>query len=168
MVQKPDAPDGISTDDRKLAYAEIGNHLRAGVVTLWDAFKTYFTITALLFAGCGFLLSSVSPFGAQASTWVSLLVCLGGILITVLAVGGMVRILAYQKAFIERGQALEKPMGTGVYDAASRIWGSVTWSGSDRLTYLVFGIFGVAWFVLGVICVGCLVDKTYCPAPVCK
>jgi hypothetical protein len=159
-------PSVIQPDDLRLEYAELGNNLRAGMVVLWEAFKTYFTIAALLFAGCGFLLSSQSPFAVRTSMGACLFVAVAGLAITVLGARGMRRILAYQRAFIARGRRIEATMHTKLFAVSNRTWRRSGILGSDNLTYAVFALFALGWLIIAVICVACLVFKS-CPTPVC-
>jgi hypothetical protein len=152
--------------DLRMEYSEIVNNLRGGVATLWDAFKTYFTVIGLLFAGCGFLLSGKSPFG-RASVSASLVIALAGFAITLLGGRGVQRIVAYQRAFIDRGLKLETVVRAELFKISDVTWKSAKYFGSDGLTYLVFGLFGVAWILIAGYCLGCLCGLGGCPTSSC-
>src|SRR6187551_1863635 len=112
----------FNAEDRRAAFTELSENLRAGVTVLWDAFKTYFTIAALLFAGVGLLLSSQSPFAPTFSRWVALAISVAAVLITVLGGLGVFRILAYQRKFIDRGLIIEADMKTSVFEVSDEVW----------------------------------------------
>lgn len=165
MGQDDTGQDSLfDADDRRAAFTELSENLRAGVTVLWDAFKTYFTIAALLFAGVGFLLSSQSPFAPTFSRWVALAISVAAVLITILGGVGVLRILAYQRKFIDRGLIIEADMKTSVFDVSDEVWKASGLFGSDKLTFAVFFIFAAAWLALGGICLACIANSASCPA----
>jgi hypothetical protein len=149
-----DPPDLI--DNLRAEYAELASNLRAGVSVLWDAFRTYFTISALLFGGAGFLLSDKSSLGETLSLGGAVGISIAGILITVLGVFGIRRIVAYQQAFLDRGCTIEKTLGTELMRTSRDAWGKASLSSAVALTFAVFLLFGASWILIGVYSWQCL------------
>jgi hypothetical protein len=138
--------------DVRMEYAGILENLRLGVTTLWDAFKTYFTVIGLLFAGSGVMLAKDSPFERTLSIWASLVIAFAGLAITLLAGLGVNRIVAYQRQFIERGIVLEVQVRSKLLQTSGHVWDKAPRTGATQLTYIVFGIFALAWVALGAYC----------------
>src|SRR5207244_11828044 len=92
----------------------VSANLRQGVVLLWEAFKTYFTISTILFTAFSFLQSgsssgrkAVSSLSVPARHNLSLGIALIGVVISVFGWFAIARFVAYQQAFLDRGRALE-------------------------------------------------------------
>jgi hypothetical protein len=159
IERRPIMDDGAPNDPNALAtarieFVEIANNLRAGVTVLWDAFKTYFTISGAMFAGFGFLQSTTLPFPRVVSLGVSSFIAVGGFVVTILACFGIARIIEYQRKFLERGAAVESQLGTQLMDASGAVWKAHNWIGADKLTYIVFSIFAVPWLLAAIYCYG--------------
>ena len=149
-------------DDLRLEYEQVAENLRGGVTILWEAFKTYFTLAGLLFGIVGFPYGGDPPWFAESErAWLTLATGLIGLTISRLAALGIKRIIAYQRAFILRGRALEQAIGLspGLMEQTRQIFehgSSLDQSekrelrptpGSDSLTYIVFALFAIGFAV---------------------
>lgn len=147
MAERPD-DNGISSSDE---YREIAANLRQGVVLLWEAFKTYFAISAILLTAFSFLQSGAEVKAGSLSPEdrrnLSLVVAAIGMLISALGPFAIARFVAYQKTFLDRGKSLESEGGL-MHESLS-VWGSGVAS-APLLTIVVFVAFGVMWLVAAI------------------
>jgi hypothetical protein len=126
-------------------YREVAANLRQGVVLLWEAFKTYFTISTLLLTAFAFLQSDSSPWFSQIVR--QALLCGIGLIGIALSIFGMFtiqRFADYQKAFLDRGKALEaKP---GLMHESSKVWDASSVS-APAMTFGVLVAFAILWIL---------------------
>jgi len=133
-------------------YKELASHLRMGISVLWDAFRTYFTISALLFGGAGVLLSDKSPFAKLVSLRAVLAISVAAIIITVVGFCAIRRTVRYQQVFLERGCRIDARLGTELMRKSKGEWDKATSVNAEYLTYAVFLVFVGGWLLLGFIC----------------
>lgn len=160
-----DAHARVDDAHARAEHAELVSNLRSGVTVLWDAFKTYFTVIALLFTASALFLSKQSIFTPSWSVGICLAISIGGIAITALALKGVERIICYQRLFLARGLALERGrrVRSRVLGTSRRAWRHTKWFGSDQLTALVLGGFGLMWAALAAYCVLCFMGRVPYP-----
>jgi hypothetical protein len=147
MAERSD-DDTISRSDE---YREIAANLRQGVVLLWEAFKAYFAISAILLTAFSFLQSGSTSKVALSNDdrrHLSLVVAAIGMLISALGPFAIARFVAYQQAFLDRGRSLE-PKG-GVMHKSLSVWGSGV-ANAPLLTIVVFVAFGLLWLVAAIV-----------------
>src|SRR5262249_26474266 len=126
-----------------------------------------FTISALLFGGAGFLLSTKSLFSRPFSVSAALGISIAGVIITVLGGFGIGRIIAYQRAFLDRGLEVEGMLGTELIKTSKRVWDRASQLSAVGLTKAVFCVFGLGWVLLAADCLLCLLWSRGCPSVGC-
>lgn len=137
--------DKVTVSDQ---FRETLQNLRLGVSMLWEAFKTYFAISTILFTALAFLNTIPSKRGvttllsSEGRRGLSIGIALIGILISVLGHLAIRRFIKYQASHLQFGATLEREPGL-----VANIQG--TWTGgyfpATRLTAIVFLAFGLLW-----------------------
>ena len=148
MADNPDPPpdtEGIKAADQ---YKEAMNNLRLGVSMLWEAFKTYFTISTILFTAFAFLntreVSSSLPCFGRVS--LSIGVAAIGILISALGPFAIRRFIQYQERHLKFARRLERGSEKKLIATIRKVWGNDS-VGAPRLTSWVFAAFGALWLI---------------------
>lgn len=124
------------------------NNLRLGVSMLWEAFKTYFAISTILFTAFAFLNtneagSSLPCFGRAS---LSIGIASIGILISALGPFAIRRFIQYQGRLLKFGRKLERNSDAQLVATIRKVWGNGS-VGAPALTSMVFAAFGVLWSV---------------------
>lgn len=149
-----EAPDRADTEKREIEtsdqYREVMLNLRLGVTLLWEAFKTYFAISTILFTAFAFLntqakeqaTSLLSPDGRLV---LSVGIAVIGILISALGWFATQRFLEYQKGYLDYGTSLEGK--DGLIGHSKRTWNSAK-LGAPGYSVIIFAAFGLLWILM--------------------
>jgi hypothetical protein len=133
-------------------YGQVGDYIRTGTSVIWDAFKTYFTVIALMFAAYGYLAWGEGKLHGTPRGIVLTCISLAGAVVTGLAGVAILRIDAYLGELLRRGVVVEKLLSDsdgGVTSLLSRKWSNAPRLNASTMTLAVFWVFAVAWVVAG-------------------
>lgn len=166
--EAPDQPaktkKGIDTSDQ---YREVMLNLRLGVTLLWEAFKTYFAISTILFTAFAFLNTpakkqATSLLSSDGRLALSVGIAVIGILISALGWFATRRFLEYQKSYLDYGVSLEGE--DGLISHSKSTWSSAK-LGAPGYSVVIFAAFGSLWILMLIAIYNrCLypIDTQYC------
>jgi len=163
-ADQPPVPRGVTIADQ---YKETMQNLRLGVTMLWEAFKTYFAISTILFTAFAFL--NTKEVGGTLPESGRVLLSIGiasiGVLISALGPFAIRRFIQYQAFHLDFGKELEDRSDAGLIATVQKVWGNGS-IGAPALTSWVFAAFGALWLVALVAIIVQRLASRPCPPPV--